>query len=265
MSRIVHRDLPTAAGAAEPELTCLLLHHAGGSSASFVDIARDCPRPWLMRAIEMPGRGAAARRTPFDSTADAVAALAPVVEQEITGPYAIFGHSMGALIGYELARELERRGRPPVWLGVSAMPAPNLVSGNFPDRRDLWPHERLAGFIRDMGGTPEEFLEDESVLAYMVRLLRLDLRLVDTYEYLTGPALATSLSIFYGEQDPLTRPVDVEAWRSYCTGRIEVHPLAGGHFSFFEQPRTVGDHLVADLDRALARPASPTGGSRRSE
>jgi surfactin synthase thioesterase subunit len=182
-----------------------------------------------------------------------VAALAPLVEKEIGGPYAIFGHSMGALLGYELTRELERRGRPPVWLGVSAMTAPNLVSSIYPDRRDLWTHARLVEFIRKMGGTPEELLLDASVAEYLVRLLRLDLRLVDTYEYLTGPALATPLSVFYGADDPLTRPDNVDAWRSYCTGQVTVHRLAGGHFSFFEQARTVAPRMIADIDAALAR------------
>ncbi|GAA4834530.1 thioesterase II family protein [Kitasatospora terrestris] len=247
------RPAPPPGAPGPEEFTCFFLHHAGGSSASFLLMQRHLPSDWRLRAVELPGRGLASDDPPWRGTADAVRALAPELLREVTGPFAVFGHSMGALIGYELVRELVRGGRPPVWLGVSAMPAPDLVSTRFPDRRDLWPKERLVAFLRELGGTPEEMLADPDMVDYMVDLLRADLRIVDTYTHADGPPLDVPISVFTGTGDPLTTTPMIDGWRSRSTLPVAFHALPGGHFYLFEEPELLARHLAEDIEaRRLA-------------
>jgi surfactin synthase thioesterase subunit len=243
------RPAPAPAGAEGQEFTCFFLHHAGGSSVSFMRMQRHFPAGWRLRAVELPGRGQSVEEPPCRDAAAAVATLAPAFLSEVRRPYALFGHSMGALIAFELARELQRAGRPPVWLGVSAMPAPGLVSSRFPDRRDLWSRERLTGFLQDLGGTPAEMLEDQDMRDYLVAILRNDLRIVDTYEYTEGPRLDMPLSVFTGADDPLTTPGMIEGWQAYCNRPVEFRSLPGGHFYLFEQSEDFARWVTEDIER----------------
>lgn len=244
---------PAAGGPAAPseEFTCFFLHHAGGSSAGFLATARHFPPQWRLRAVDFPGRGAAAQEPPCRSTAEAVERLAPAFRREVDGPFAVFGHSMGALVGYELTRELERIGLAPLWLGVSAMPAPALVSTRFPDRRDLWSREQLVAFMRELGGTPDEMLEDADMVDYMVQILRNDLTVVDTYAYEDGPPLGVPLSVFSGAQDPLATPEMVDGWRAYSAAPVRFHSLPGGHFYLFEQAELLAAQVAEDAEHFM--------------
>ncbi|MFE4612665.1 thioesterase II family protein [Streptomyces niveus] len=237
------------AGSAVPgeNFTCYFLHHAGGSSAGYMPLARSFPPGWRMRAVDFPGRGIASQEAHCRSSAEAVELLAPAFLKEVTGPYAVFGHSMGALVGYELVRVLERLGVPPVWLGVSAMPAPRRASIHFDQRRDLWSQDQLVGFMRQLGGTPKEMLEDPDMMDWMVEILRGDLGLVDTYEYMDGPPLGVPMSVYSGDLDPLSKPEMIDDWQSYCTGQVRFRSLPGGHFYLFDQPEEFARCVVADI------------------
>ncbi|MEU0807570.1 alpha/beta fold hydrolase [Streptomyces sp. NPDC005970] len=246
-----------------PDVTCFLVHHAGGSSAGFADFAQFFPPSWRLCAVELPGRGLSAGDPPCRSAAAAVQALAPAfldefLDEEIR-PYAVFGHSMGGLVAYELARELERSGTPPVWLGVSGIPAPRLVSDCFNERRDLWSPERLVAFMRRLGGTPEELLESPDVVEYMVEVLRGDLAIVDTYAYVDCPPLGFPLSVYAGEQDPLATHDMLEGWRAQTTAQVEFHSWPGGHFYLYDRTESVARRMAMDIDTALTGDRDPAG------
>ncbi|MEU8957521.1 alpha/beta fold hydrolase [Streptomyces sp. NPDC048518] len=242
------RPASSSDGTAE-ELTCYFLHHAGGSAVGFMPLARAFPPGWRLRAVDLPARGTASHQTHVQNAAEAVELLAPAILDEVSGPYAVFGHSMGALIGYELIRELERSTQPPVWFGVSAMPAPQLASEYFSERRDLWPPERLLDFMRRLGGTPEEMLDDPDMADWMVGILRGDLHLVDTYEYTAGPPVSVPMSVFMGVEDELSEPELIDDWQSYCTRPLRFHTLPGGHFYLFEQAESLARYMAEDIEK----------------
>ncbi|MCX4675329.1 alpha/beta fold hydrolase [Streptomyces sp. NBC_01433] len=229
------------------ELTCYFLHHAGGSAAGYMPLAQAFPPDWRLRAIDLPGRGTDYHQPHCRDAAEAVELLKPAFLAEASGPYAVFGHSMGALIGYELVRELERAGLPPVWLGVSAMPAPKLACARFSERRDLWSPEQLISFMRRLDGTPEEMLTDPDIAAWMVGILRGDLHLVDTYEYAEGPPVTVPMSVFMGVEDELSTPELIDDWQSYCTRPVRFHYLSGGHFYLFEQAESLARYMAEDI------------------
>ncbi|MFC8145495.1 thioesterase II family protein [Streptomyces paradoxus] len=247
MFRDLRKRPGTSSNGPTEELTCYFLHHAGGSAAGYMPLAQAFPPGWRLRAIDLPGRGATSHQPHCRDAAEAVELLKPALLAEASGPYAVFGHSMGALIGYELVRELERAGLPPVWLGVSAMPAPKLACARFSERRDLWSPQQLISFMRRLGGTPEELLTDPDMADWMVGILRGDLHLVDTYEYAEGPPVTVPMSVFMGVEDELSTPELIDDWQSYCTRPVRFHYLSGGHFYLFEQAESLARYMAEDI------------------
>ncbi|MEV0174183.1 alpha/beta fold hydrolase [Streptomyces sp. NPDC050803] len=239
----------------EAEVACFLIHHSGGSAASFYPLIGHLPENWRSLAVELPGRGASMGRGHCHSTAEVVERLIPAVLAQGAERIAVFGHSLGALVAYELVRELERRGVAPVWLGVSGSPAPQLVAGRRLGRRDLWSRERLVAFLRDLGGTPEEMLAVPDVVDYMVSVLRGDLRVVDTYEHVDGPPLATPISVYSGDADPMAGTAQLAGWRERGRGAVDIRTWPGGHFYLFDHVESFTESLVADVRSAVRQAA----------
>ncbi|MFJ4910009.1 thioesterase II family protein [Streptomyces sp. NPDC093249] len=238
-------------GATTAPFTLLFVHHAGGSAAAFAPLPRHLPTDWRLLAVDLPGRLMAMGEGGCRSTTEAVAWLAPLTRQLLDGPYGVFGHSMGALVAYELARELSRDGRPPVWVGLSGAPAP----GHRPDRaqRHLWSRERLTRFMRELGGTPEEVLAVPDLVGPMVEALRGDLAVVDTYEERPGPPLEMPLSLFTGADDPVAHPALAAPWADRTTAPAEQHSWPGGHFYLYEHAAAVCRTVVRDITAARVR------------
>ncbi|MFJ7070362.1 thioesterase II family protein [Streptomyces sp. NPDC101115] len=236
------------AGGAEGGFTLLLVHHAGGSAAAFAPFLRHLPADWRVLAVDLPGRLMAMGEGGCRSTAEAVAWLAPLTRRVLDGPYGVFGHSMGALVAYELARELSQDGPAPLWVGLSGAPAP----GHRPDRaqRHLWSRERLTAFMRDLGGTPEEVLAIPDIVGPMVEALRGDLAVVDTYEEHPGPPLRVPLSLFTGEDDPVAHPGLAAPWAGRTTAATARHSWPGGHFYLFDHAAAVCHSIGRDVTAA---------------
>ncbi|WP_267891078.1 MULTISPECIES: thioesterase II family protein [unclassified Streptomyces] len=115
---------PPREPAARPALTLVLLHHAGGSSRGFGPLLPHLPRAWRVLGVDLPGRFLDRDGARCRTAEEAVAHVHREVRDELAAPYAVFGHSMGALLAYELVRRLEDEGTGPDWLGVSGSLAP---------------------------------------------------------------------------------------------------------------------------------------------
>lgn len=230
--------------------TLVLVHHAGGSAVSFLPLCEFLPADWRLLALELPGRGAAAGAPVPGTVAELVSLLLPSLTAQLTGPYALFGHSMGALVGYELARGLEELGRPPVLLGVSASPAPHLRRER--DRfRGLRTQEDLVGFLRDLGGTPSEVLDEPELLQYLTHLLRADLALLESYPGDSRDVLDTPLSVYYGEGDLMAGRELVSPWSEYSSADVSMRAWPGGHFYLYDRPAEFAAQWVRDVRASL--------------
>jgi surfactin synthase thioesterase subunit len=151
--------------------------------------------------------------------------LAPALEE----PYAFYGHSMGALVSFELARALRRAGCPlPVQLIVSGRGAPQV-----PTVRP-WLHtldvDALQVELRALGGTPESVLGNDDLLAALLPTLRADLALNEAYEYYDEPPLPVRITAIGGTQDDRADPAAIAAWRSQTSEMFTMRLLAAGHF-----------------------------------
>ncbi|MBT0772353.1 thioesterase [Kineosporia sp. J2-2] len=233
-----------------PAMTLVFAHHAGGSALSYLPLARLLPEDWRVLGVELPGRITADDEVAFTGCGDAVRWLLPHLREVSSGPYALFGHSMGALVGFELVRALAAAGRPPVWLGVSASPAPGMRPGA---RRDLWPEHRLVDLMNRLGGTPGPLLSVPGLRERMVRVLRDDLALVDTYRYRPGPALDVPLSVWRAGGDSAATAVQMRPWHTHSTAPPRSRVWEGGHFYLFDQAAAVAAALAEEIARVGVR------------
>ncbi len=177
---------------------------------------------------------------------DLVSALADAVAPRLDVPYAIFGYSMGALVSFELARELRRRGAPhPTRLLLAARGSPRI-----PSRRAPIHHLDDDAFVRELltwNGVPAEIAADREALAFFLPLLRADMTLCERYEYREEAPLEMPIAAFGGTKDPDAKPDEMTAWESETTGRCTVRIVEGGHFFLREQ----GDALLGAVSEAL--------------
>lgn len=184
-----------------------------------------------VRPLELPGRGSRMSETLCTSVDTLVDDLVPTVLSALgPGPYALFGHSMGGLLAFELARRLEHvHRRPPAHLLVSAYEAPDLPRE--PDQDHLLPDPEFRARLRDLVGTPQEILDNDDLMEILTPVLRADFTVTGTYR-LTSPWLTLScpLTVFGGLDDPEAPPHTLRAWQHRTTGPFRLRLLPGDHF-----------------------------------
>jgi surfactin synthase thioesterase subunit len=241
----IERWLPLRAQSGPGGLPLFCLPHAGGGASAF--------RTWLGKLpglrilpVQPPGREARFREEPFEHMQPLVAELADVVRTESAGrPYAVYGHSLGALVSFELLREIRRRGAPnPVHWFVSGCVAPHRTYDDGPPVAGMSPPE-VVGVLRRLGGTPDWLLSDPSVLEMILPAVRADFSVKETYEYSAEPPLRVPLTVLSSTDDPRA-PHDLQAaWRDQTLGPFDLHTLMGGHFAVFEQPSVTHKIMAA--------------------
>ena len=220
-----------------PRLLCL--HHAGGNGAFYASWAADLADSCEVWTVNLPGRRGRVLEPLVTDPDMLVAELADAAETLLDRPLAIFGHSMGALLGYEVARELRRRGRPPLSaLVVSACRAAHLrtpATSAPPDNAEL------TRLLRSWGGTPTELLRDPEFLHLVLPPFRADLLACDAYRYRPGAPLDIPMTALADADDKVAPVRDVAAWSEHSTRWRGLHVLAGGHFYLVQARRPVLD------------------------
>jgi surfactin synthase thioesterase subunit len=230
----------------DARLRLFCFSYAGGGASVFRSWPDLLPADVDVCGIALPGREArlgepAYRRLPplVSSLAEA---MAPLLDRE----FVFFGHSMGALVAFELARELRRViGREPARLLLAAFRAPQLPDPNIPIHH--LPDEVLKIVLQTEGTSPDILRHDELMQA-ILPMLRADLELCHTYEHVPGEPLACPISVFGGEGDVRVRPADLEQWRCHTTAEFDVTILPGSHF-FLHSAR---DLLLATVQQKLS-------------
>jgi medium-chain acyl-[acyl-carrier-protein] hydrolase len=222
--------LPYRKTAGEPQVRLLCFAHAGGAASVF--------RPWADRlpswidvcAVQTPGREARLMEKPFTRMESLMEALLPVLTPLLDRPFALFGYSLGAAVAWEAARRMSQHmGKTPACLFVCARRPPHLPSNQAPVHQ--LPEEAFKQKLRELGGTPEEALNNAELLELMLPILRADFELNDTF--LATPVegtLSCPIHVFGGEEDAEVSPDDLERWRESTSGAFSRRILPGGHF-----------------------------------
>lgn len=218
-----------AAGGAR-RLYCLPF--AGGGPATYRLWPRSLPGVELI-AVQLPGRDPSRPERPVDSMPELVAGvLASIRELQAADPlpFALFGHSMGALIAYEVAVALEAEGGPaPTALFVSGRRPPDEVRQG-EDVHDLPDDEFLDAMQRSYGGVPDAVRNEPELLALFLPALRADIRALETYEPRAGRRVQCPVRVYGGSQDRNPRASQLGGWQRVVASDITVRVFDGDHF-----------------------------------
>ncbi|MDU9391992.1 thioesterase II family protein [Pseudomonas sp. zfem002] len=229
-------------------LTLLCLPYSGASAMVYSRWRRKLPAWIEVRPVELPGRGA--RLAEPLSTDLAALARQLASEQSLAAhrPYAILGHSLGALLACELAHELQALGcPPPVALFACGTAAPSRREGyDGPEWREPKSDAELIRDLRDLQGTSEEVLANEELMALMLPILRADFLLCGRYVYRQRPPLRCPLHVFGGADDRASE-AQLLAWRQESQGEFSLTMFPGGHFFIHEQEERVLAALAGAL------------------
>jgi len=229
----------------DARLRLFALPHTGGGAGTFRAWAALLPPRVELVAIRLPGRESRFHEPAFDRIGTLVDGVLDALAAELDRPYAWLGHSMGALVAYELCRAARRRGLPePARLIVAGRRAPHLPATE-PTVHDA-PDAQLAQRLRDIAGTPEELL-DTALLRPLLPLLRADFAVSETYRWTPEPPLRTPISALGGSADPLARPDELAAWSAHTTGGCGVRLYPGDHFFLHHRAQLVVPDIAADL------------------
>jgi surfactin synthase thioesterase subunit len=243
--------LGAAATTGRAPLRLLCFAHAGGGAAFFhgwrqallpdIDV---CP-------VILPGREARLRERPHTRTTDLVPILTAALEPFLDRPYALFGHSMGAMLAYETARVLDSGPlRPPLCLIASGRRAPQLPARRAP--LYALPEPAFLHAVTQLGGMPEEVLDQPDVFRLFLPALRADFELNETYEHTPGPPLRCPVSALVGDTDPEVGVEEMAAWRPTTSGAFTLRVFRGGHFYHRGRPAEVLAAIRSDVTRAAA-------------
>jgi surfactin synthase thioesterase subunit len=197
-----------------------------------------------LRAVQPPGREARFREPAIRDARSFARAILPSVAALADQPVILFGHSVGAIAAFELAREMRREGLPaPARLLVSGRQAPHVAAQDSP----IWdlPAEALLDVVRDLGGTPAAVLDDPELVAMFLPALRADLEMNECYQYVRDAPLDTPITAFAAASDERASPADVAGWAQHTACGFTLVPVEGGHFAVTAQPRLVIDRVVA--------------------
>jgi surfactin synthase thioesterase subunit len=230
------------------ELQLFCLPHAGGNSAHF--------RAWTWLApyarvvpTDLPGHGGRLGEPLAQDWEQLAGGLAEAIAAQVDGPYALFGHSLGSLLAFDISHRLLARGMPPALLVAAGRNGPGARPAHPPVHQ--LPEGQFIAALHRLGGMPDALLRQPELLQMFLPVLRADMRLAERYRRPALAPLPVPVMAFAGTEDPMTDDQGVLAWKQETTSTCELVFLPGGHF-FLDRPQFAGA-----LTERIARLAYP--------
>ncbi|RRD47240.1 thioesterase II family protein [Tessaracoccus sp. OH4464_COT-324] len=212
----------------DPKLRLVCLPYAGGTASVFREWVRLASEGLEVCPVELPGRGARLGQPLLLSVQEIVDHIIPSLSALMDRPLALFGHSMGGLVAYELCREIVRCGLPqPIHLFVSASPDPRIPrSGPAASKA---PKNELIRRLAEMGGTPPAVLASKELMDLVLPIIRADFCAMENFQHQDGPALPVPVTVIGGTGDRLVSSDHLDGWRSLASSVSTVF-VPGNHF-----------------------------------
>lgn len=214
------------------------LPYAGGGAAVYRLWEEDLPPGVELCRVQLPGRESRLREQPYNRIPALIDALLPAMAPLLDRPFALFGHSMGALVAFELCRAMRGRMRvAPERLFASGWRAPHLPLGT---ALHAMPDAEFIDKLRErFDGIPEGVLREPELLAMMLPILRADLAVCETYAYQSGEPFDFPITVLGGTRDHWISPADLAGWSLHSRHEIDIHMFPGRHFFLNEERQSV--------------------------
>lgn len=232
------------------DLRLFCFPYAGGGASLF--------RPWLghlphaieLCPIQLPGREERLGEPAITRLSALIEALIPQLQPLLDKPFALFGHSLGALISFEVVRELRRQNQPmPVSLFVSGCRAPQIPDFDRPIHR--LPDQQFLAALNHYNGMSEEVLQNPEVMQFFLPVLRADFAILETYFYKTEEPLPVPIVAFGGETDPKVSRSDLDGWQSQTQSQFSLTLLPGDHFFIRQHIATVASEIKKSISKTF--------------
>ncbi|MFI6173754.1 thioesterase II family protein [Nocardia sp. NPDC051052] len=206
-------------------LACL--PHAGGSASYFLPVSKSLARECEVLSVQYPGRQERRLEPCIVEIGELAQRVAAELAEWADQPLAIFGHSMGSVLAFEVTRILEANGIQPVALFVSGRRAPSATRVA---AMHLLPDSELIKAIRSMEGTSESLLNDDEMIQLILPTIRSDYRAIESYRYTPSPAISAPIHAFIGDRDPQVSEDEADDWRHHTKSEFTLNVYTGGHF-----------------------------------
>lgn len=211
------------------DLRLFCFPYAGGGTSIYRTWSEKLPPTVELCALQLPGRGPRIMERPFTRMTPLVSAVAQSLLPRLDKPFAFFGHSMGALVAFELTRYLRKHKHSlPLQLFISGARAPQLVKRSLPIH--TLPKAEFIKKLRRLKGTSLELLEHAELMQLMLPALRADIKICETYVYKKELPLALPISVFGGVQDRQVKVTHLESWQCQTVSAFSLEMLPGNHF-----------------------------------
>ena len=235
------RQSPSAA------LQLFCFPYAGVGASAFFPWVSELPGSIELQVVQLPGRETRIQEKPRNQIGAIVPFVAEAIRERVDRSYAFFGHSMGALIAFEVARHLRKAAFPgPVHLFASARRAPQCPD-HFPEIHHLPDVEFLEALRRRWNGIPAAVLREPELLQLLLSSLRADVAVIENYSYLDDQRLTCPISVFGGEDDSSIERNDLLSWSELSSGPFRLRMFPGNHFFIRTQCQEVVRAVIEDL------------------
>jgi medium-chain acyl-[acyl-carrier-protein] hydrolase len=212
------------------KLRLFCLPHAGGGAVSFYSWGALLPAFVQVCSVRLPGRETRLSEPLFTEIDPLVDVMVQELQPWLDIPYAVFGHSMGALLAFEWVRRQQRAGKSmPVWLFLSGRRAPDMP-GEMKSLQTLPDREFVAELSRLYNGMPDEIVDDDESIRVFLPILRADIAVVESYRFVMGEPLDCPMTVFAGAKDASVSWDQMLAWKRQAGRSFALHIVQGGHF-----------------------------------
>ncbi len=207
------------------------LPYAGGSSVVYTNWKKYLHNSIKLCAIELAGRGRRFNIPLYNSLEEAVNDIYDMIKEDIdSGPYAIFGHSMGSILAYELAYKIkDMKHSYPLHIFFSGKCPPEIKKEV--EDVHLLPDKEFMDKVFELGGTPEELLENRELIEFFTPILRADFKIIEIYKHIEKKdGLDCDITVLWGKQEKNASINDIAQWQKHTHKSCKIHLFNGGHF-----------------------------------
>lgn len=232
------------------QIRLIAFPYAGAGASAFYPWANLLPQTIELCCVQLPGREGRLAELPFTRIPAIVQAAAEAILPMLDRPFAFYGHSLGALISFDLARRLnEQYDISPLHLFVSGHDAPHLI----PERTSIHalPQTAFVDELKRINGTPSEVFAHQDLMELMLPILRADFEAAETYVYCHSGPVRCPISALGGLEDDYISPERLKAWANHTIGGFALHMFPGGHFYLNAHRRLLLNIIIRTLQRYL--------------